>query len=88
MTPDQIEMEALPDRIAETFKDMKVLITGGTGFMGKVLVEKLLRYVPLCFSICDHGSPPDRVAETFSRMKVLITGGTGFMEKVPVEKLL
>ncbi|KAL1502675.1 hypothetical protein ABEB36_007788 [Hypothenemus hampei] len=32
-----------PDRVAETFTGKTVFITGGTGFMGKVLVEKLLR---------------------------------------------
>lgn len=33
----------LPDRIAETFKGRNVLITGGTGFMGKVMMERMLR---------------------------------------------
>ncbi|XP_017769188.1 PREDICTED: putative fatty acyl-CoA reductase CG5065 [Nicrophorus vespilloides] len=36
-------IEEYPDRIAELFKGKTVFITGGTGFMGKVLVEKLLR---------------------------------------------
>uniref|UniRef100_A0ABK9MQN7 Fatty acyl-CoA reductase n=1 Tax=Glossina morsitans morsitans TaxID=37546 RepID=A0ABK9MQN7_GLOMM len=38
---DQNEEEI--DRIAEIFKDRCLFISGGTGFMGKVLVEKLLR---------------------------------------------
>ncbi|XP_068623501.1 fatty acyl-CoA reductase 1-like [Battus philenor] len=47
MASDKVEMESeLPDRIAETFSDQTVFITGGTGFMGKVLVEKLLRKCP------------------------------------------
>ncbi|XP_038219899.1 putative fatty acyl-CoA reductase CG5065 [Zerene cesonia] len=41
-----VEVDSLPDRIAETFANTTVFITGGTGFMGKVLVEKLLRKCP------------------------------------------
>ncbi|KAG7295462.1 hypothetical protein JYU34_021651 [Plutella xylostella] len=33
----------VPDRLADTFSGKIVLITGGTGFLGKVLIEKLLR---------------------------------------------
>lgn len=40
------DIENFPDRIAECFKGRKILITGGTGFMGKVLVEKFLRILP------------------------------------------
>ena len=32
--------------IAEFYRDRSVFITGGTGFLGKVLVEKLLRSSP------------------------------------------
>ncbi|XP_047038839.1 fatty acyl-CoA reductase 1 [Helicoverpa zea] len=45
-TMSAADLESLPDRIADTFSGMRVLVTGGTGFMGKVLLEKLLRKCP------------------------------------------
>ncbi|XP_025192590.1 fatty acyl-CoA reductase 1-like, partial [Melanaphis sacchari] len=33
--------------VAETFRNGIVLITGGTGFLGKLLTEKLLRSCPV-----------------------------------------
>uniref|UniRef100_A0A182HM10 Fatty acyl-CoA reductase n=1 Tax=Anopheles arabiensis TaxID=7173 RepID=A0A182HM10_ANOAR len=41
-----IDMNGGRDRIAPMFKDRHVLITGGTGFLGKALIEKLLRCCP------------------------------------------
>lgn len=38
-----VDFSQYPDRIAETFANKTILITGGTGFVGKVLVEKILR---------------------------------------------
>lgn len=35
--------ESEVDRIAQCFATRTLFITGGTGFMGKVLIEKLLR---------------------------------------------
>lgn len=32
-----------PDRLQENLKDRTLFITGGSGFLGKVFVEKLLR---------------------------------------------
>lgn len=32
-----------PDRVADSFEDKTIFITGGTGFIGKILIEKLLR---------------------------------------------
>ncbi|XP_053621900.1 putative fatty acyl-CoA reductase CG5065 [Plodia interpunctella] len=42
----EAELDAMPDRIADSFTGRTVLVTGGTGFMGKVLVEKILRRCP------------------------------------------
>jgi fatty acyl-CoA reductase len=39
-------IEELPDRIGDTFKNRDIFITGGTGFLGKVLIEKFLRCLP------------------------------------------
>uniref|UniRef100_A0A2H1VTG0 Fatty acyl-CoA reductase n=1 Tax=Spodoptera frugiperda TaxID=7108 RepID=A0A2H1VTG0_SPOFR len=74
-TISSAELEYLPDRIADTFSGMKVLITGGTGFMGKVLVEKLLRKCPdidqiLLFVRSKKGkNPKQRLEEIFSGAK-------------------
>ncbi|XP_066990944.2 putative fatty acyl-CoA reductase CG5065 [Anabrus simplex] len=40
------ELLKMPNRITDTLNDRVVLITGATGFMGKVLVEKILRKCP------------------------------------------
>lgn len=42
----ETKIEELPDRIADMFEGKKILITGGTGFLGKVLLEKFLRCIP------------------------------------------
>lgn len=38
-------IEMLPDRIADMYVGKDILLTGGTGFLGKVLIEKFLRYL-------------------------------------------
>lgn len=42
---DDTKMEMLP-RIPAVFAGKNVFVTGATGFLGKVLVEKLLRSCP------------------------------------------
>jgi len=37
--------ESPESQIQKCFRGSCILITGGTGFVGKVLIEKLLRYV-------------------------------------------
>lgn len=37
--------------VADTFKNRSILITGASGFLGKVLVEKLLYSIPSINSI-------------------------------------
>jgi hypothetical protein len=40
---EEEDMSKLPNRVADMMAGRAILITGGTGFMGKVLLEKILR---------------------------------------------
>ncbi|XP_026331129.1 putative fatty acyl-CoA reductase CG5065 [Hyposmocoma kahamanoa] len=40
---DTSNVDSLPDRIAAILTDLTIFITGGTGFIGKVFIEKILR---------------------------------------------
>lgn len=59
------------DRITEIFKRKTILVTGGTGFMGKVFVEKMLRTCPdiaMFYLIVRHKKgkePQERIKEAF-----------------------
>jgi len=44
--PREVNESEIGSPIQEFFRDAVVFLTGGTGFMGKVLVEKLLRTCP------------------------------------------
>lgn len=56
--------------VPEWFKNRHILVTGATGFMGKVLVEKLLRSCPDIASIYilvrpKRGKDPSQRLEDF-----------------------
>lgn len=44
--PREVPKEEIGTPVQEFFRDTTVFITGGTGFMGKILTEKLLRVCP------------------------------------------
>ncbi|VVC44679.1 Hypothetical protein CINCED_3A006734 [Cinara cedri] len=44
--PREVDESEIGTPIQEFFRDAVILLTGGTGFMGKVLLEKLLRSCP------------------------------------------
>ena len=43
---DEIMPQHQPSLISEFYRDRCIFITGATGFLGKVLIEKLLRSCP------------------------------------------
>ncbi|CAG9804561.1 unnamed protein product [Chironomus riparius] len=59
------------DRIAPVFKDRHVFLTGGTGFMGKVFIEKMLRITKvgklyLLMRPKKGKNPKDRLVDMFT----------------------
>lgn len=66
------ELKHLPDRISQTFVGKTIFITGGSGFLGKVLIEKILRKCPdvdkiyLLLRTKKGVSPKQRVEAIFS----------------------
>ncbi|XP_063923664.1 fatty acyl-CoA reductase 1-like [Zophobas morio] len=61
------------DRIAEVFRNRTVFITGGTGFLGKLLIEKLLRCcdvkkIYLLVRAKKGKMPQERLSDIFSNM--------------------
>lgn len=61
-------------QIAEFYRDRSVFVTGGTGFLGKVLVEKLLRSCPDIKAIYllirpkkGHSNVYDRLTQEFHK---------------------
>jgi len=66
------ELKSLPDRVSACFVDKTIFITGGSGFLGKVLIEKILRKCPQVKKIyillrSKKGKEPrQRIEEIFS----------------------
>ena len=63
-------MDAKSDRISETFNGERIFLTGGTGFMGKVFIERLLRLsnvdkIYLLVREKRNKKPSERVEEIF-----------------------
>lgn len=69
--PREIPKEEIGTPIQEFFRDATVFITGGTGFMGKILIEKLLRACPhikhlyLLVRLKKGKSPHERIDDIF-----------------------
>jgi len=65
------ELLKMPNRVSETLRGHKILITGGTGFLGKVFIEKLLRKTPdvgciyLLMRFKKGKDPKDRIKDVF-----------------------
>jgi len=59
---------ASTSQIAEFYRDRSVFVTGGTGFLGKVLVEKLLRSCPDIKSIYLLIRPKKENANVYDRL--------------------
>ncbi|KAG6443938.1 hypothetical protein O3G_MSEX003057 [Manduca sexta] len=89
------EVDSMPDRIAGAFTGMTVLITGGTGFMGKVLVEKLLRkctdieHIILLVRTKKGKNPKQRLEEMFNgelfeKVRTMRGGVEPLLEKVSI----
>lgn len=51
MDPKKLNPTNGQSQLQEFYKDSRILITGGTGFVGKALIEKLLRTCPIVSKI-------------------------------------
>lgn len=68
-----MDVNTLPDRIGDTFKETTVFISGGTGFVGKALIDKLLRSTDvkrlyLLIRPKKGKSPHERIHDIFSNV--------------------
>lgn len=81
------DLSKLPNRVADTLSGRAILITGGTGFIGKVLIEKILRTcsdvdtIYLLIRAKKGKEPGQRVEELFAsplfgKLKTQMDGAT------------
>lgn len=81
-------MDAKSDRISEIFNGEKIFLTGGTGFMGKVFIERLLRLtnvdkIYLLVREKRNKKPSERVEEIFQNpVSDFIANLINFYEKL------
>lgn len=64
-------MTVRTESVASFYRNGEILLTGGTGFLGKILIDKLLRSFPdisniyLMVRVKKGSSPEDRVYKMF-----------------------
>lgn len=46
ITPVSVEMAEVKSQLSQFYANKNILITGGAGFIGKLLIEKILRSCP------------------------------------------
>ncbi|XP_077518278.1 putative fatty acyl-CoA reductase CG5065 isoform X2 [Amblyomma americanum] len=73
--PSPVDVEHGDSQVVPFYEDRVVFITGGTGFIGKVLLEKLLRSCPGVKRVyilvrCKRGEEPQARVETLLNMPV------------------
>lgn len=74
---ESTEINSLPD-VADYYKDKKVFLTGATGFIGKVIIEKLLRSCPeiagiYCLIRPKKGQDASQRLQEMCKSKVIIS---------------
>ncbi|KAL1459877.1 hypothetical protein WDU94_011828 [Cyamophila willieti] len=67
----RIQVETAVETVADFYKNGEILLTGGTGFMGKILIEKILRSfsdvnnIYLMVRVKKGSTPEERVEQMF-----------------------
>lgn len=96
-----VDINSLPDTISDSFNGKNLFVTGGSGFMGKVFLEKLLRTSPNVTKIYVlirgkkgkdakdrvHDVFSSAVSTTFHPQHILLVEGKKALKKVRYEFL-